>query len=117
LRSASIAAQPATWPRACIVDTIWTTHPDSIPCSRRLRQRSRGPVSPALPEHCGPTGDEIANAKDKTYREFLLPPIPAADIGKLADIVTISVKGFERKWLRSAALPEDARPRGPDQDE
>ena len=62
----------------------------------------------ALPERWRPTPDyEIANANDRTYREFLQPLTPPTAIGKRADIIAISVKDFERKWLLGFPLQED----------
>ncbi len=63
----------------------------------------------ALPERYRPTPDyEIANANDRTYREFLSPLTPPAAVGTRADIIAIPVKEFERKWLLGSPLPEDA---------
>jgi superfamily I DNA/RNA helicase len=61
----------------------------------------------ALPERWRPTPDyEIANANDRTYREFLQTLTPPPAIGKRADIIAISVKEFERKWLFGLPLQE-----------
>lgn len=65
----------------------------------------------ALPERYRPTSDyEIANANDRTYRDFLAPLTPPAGIGKRSDIVAISVKDFERKWLLGTPLCEEPLP-------
>ena len=65
----------------------------------------------ALPEYYRPTADyEIANANDRTYRDFLSQLTPPAGIGKRADIIAISVKDFERKWLLGASLGEESLP-------
>jgi superfamily I DNA/RNA helicase len=62
----------------------------------------------ALPERYRPRPDyEIANANDTTYREFLQPLTPPAAVGKRADIMAISVKQFERKWLLGSPLLEN----------
>src|SRR6266404_5523285 len=46
----------------------------------------------ALPERWRPAPDyDIANANDRTYRDFLQPLSPPADIGTRADIMAIGV--------------------------
>lgn len=65
----------------------------------------------ALPAHYRPTADyEVANANDRTYRDYLAPLTPPAGIGKRADIIAISVKDFERRWLLGAPLCEEPLP-------
>ena len=62
----------------------------------------------ALPDHYRPTLDyEIAEANDRTYREFLQPLTPPAAVGTRADIMAISVKAFERTWLFGSPLTEN----------
>ena len=61
----------------------------------------------ALPDRWRPTPHyEIAQANDRTYREFLQPLIPPASVGTRADIMAITVKSFERQWLVGSPLPE-----------
>ena len=61
----------------------------------------------ALPDRWRPSPDyEIAQANDRTYREFLQPLVPPAAIGTRADIIAITVKSFERKWLLGLPLTE-----------
>lgn len=67
----------------------------------------------ALPERWRPTPDyEISNANDRTYREYLAQLTPPAAIGKRADIIAISIKDFERKWLLGSPILE-AGPNNP----
>jgi superfamily I DNA/RNA helicase len=62
----------------------------------------------ALPGHYRPTPDyEIAEANDRTFREFLQPLTPPAAVGTRADIMAISVKSFERRWLFGSPLAEN----------
>lgn len=59
----------------------------------------------ALPKRWRPTPDyEIGNANDRTYRDFLQPLSPPPEIGRKADIIAISVKDFEHKWLLGSPL-------------
>lgn len=61
----------------------------------------------ALPDRCRPTPDyEISQANDRTYREFLQPLTPPATVGSRVDIMAITVKAFERKWLLGSPLSE-----------
>ena len=63
----------------------------------------------ALPERWRPRPAYlIANAYDKTYREFLYNLTPPPSIGKRSDIMAITVKDFERKWMFGSPLSEDA---------
>lgn len=63
----------------------------------------------ALPDRWRPTPDyEISQANDRTYREFLQTLTPPAAIGSRADIMTITVKAFERTWLLGSPISEVA---------
>lgn len=63
----------------------------------------------ALPPEWRPTPDyEIAQARDPIVRDFLRSLRPPASVGNYADIMAITVKGFEKRWLIS--LPLTARP-------
>ncbi len=63
----------------------------------------------ALPPEWRPTPDyEIAQARDPIVRDFLRSLNPPASVGSYADIMAITVKGFEKRWLVS--LPLSARP-------
>lgn len=68
----------------------------------------------ALPDRWRPTRDyEIAQANDRTYREFLQTlAAPPSAVGTRADIMAITVKAFERQWLFGTPLPE-AKPTKP----
>ncbi len=71
----------------------------------------------ALPKRWRPTFDyEIANANDRTYRDFLQTLTPPAEIGTRANIMAIGVKDFERKWLFGSPLLE-AEPQNPSSEE
>jgi superfamily I DNA/RNA helicase len=62
---------------------------------------------PALPDRWRPSSDyEIAYPTDRDYRDFLQALTPPANIGTKADIIAITVKQFERKWLLGTSLPE-----------
>jgi superfamily I DNA/RNA helicase len=63
----------------------------------------------ALPPEWRPTPDyEIAQARDPIVRDFLRSLKPPVSVGSYADIMAITVKGFEKRWLVS--LPLTARP-------
>ena len=63
----------------------------------------------ALPERWRPSPDyDVAYANDRTYREFLLTLTPPKAVGTRADIVAITTREFERKWLFGAPLTEAA---------
>jgi superfamily I DNA/RNA helicase len=59
----------------------------------------------ALPEPWRPTPDyEIAQARDPIVRDFLPSLSPPAPVGSYADIMAITVKGFEKQWVVSSPL-------------
>lgn len=63
----------------------------------------------ALPPEWRPTPDyEIAQARDPIVREFLRSLAPPASVGTYADIMAVTVKGFEKQWVVS--LPLASRP-------
>ncbi len=63
----------------------------------------------ALPPEWRPTPDyEIAEARDPIVREFLRALAPPASVGTYADIMAITVKGFEKQWV--VPLPLSSRP-------
>jgi superfamily I DNA/RNA helicase len=63
----------------------------------------------ALPQFWRPTPDyDIAPARDPVVREFLDSLSPPASVGSDADIMTIGVKNFEKRWVVSAPV----RPEG-----
>ena len=100
----------ATLPRVCAVVAI----PNKLTALTSLTfdAFAKGLVDrfgQALPKRWRPRPDyQVAFANDRTYREFLQNLTPPAEIGTLADIMAISVKEFERKWLFGAPLPEGA---------
>lgn len=54
----------------------------------------------ALPPEWRPTPDyEIAQARDPIVRDFLRALAPPASVGTYADIMAITVKGFEKQWV------------------
>jgi len=58
----------------------------------------------ALPPEWRPTPDyEIAQARDPIVRDFLRSLAPLASVGTYADIMAITVKGFDKNWV--VALP------------
>jgi len=64
--------------------------------------------SQALPERWRPSLDyEIANATGRIVRDFLRRLTPPASVGTVADIVTISVKTFEKRHIVAALLAVD----------
>ncbi len=63
----------------------------------------------ALPPEWRPTPDyEIAQARDPIVRDFLRSLAPPASVGTYADIMAITVKGFEKQWV--VPLPLASRP-------
>lgn len=63
----------------------------------------------ALPPEWRPTLDyEIAQARDPIVRDFLRSLAPPASVGTYADIMAITVKGFEKQWV--VPLPLASRP-------
>ncbi|MCK1440450.1 ATP-dependent helicase [Bradyrhizobium sp. 15] len=63
----------------------------------------------ALPPEWRPTPDyEIARARDPIVRDFLRSLAPPASVGTYADIMAITVKGFEKQWV--VPLPLASRP-------
>jgi superfamily I DNA/RNA helicase len=63
----------------------------------------------ALPSEWRPTPDyEIAQARDPIVRDFLRSLAPPVSVGTYADIMAITVKGFEKQWV--VPLPLASRP-------
>jgi superfamily I DNA/RNA helicase len=63
----------------------------------------------ALPPEWRPTPDyEIAQARDPIVRDFLRSLAPPPSVGTYADIMAITVKGFEKQWV--VPLPLASRP-------
>ena len=61
----------------------------------------------ALPKAWRPTPDyEIAQTRDPIVRDFLQTLRPPASIGTYADIMAISVKGFEKNYVVASPLSE-----------
>src|SRR5207249_4908711 len=61
----------------------------------------------ALPERWRPTPDyEIAQARDPIVREFLQSLSPPKSVGTRADIMALTVKTFEKRWVVSSPLSE-----------
>jgi superfamily I DNA/RNA helicase len=64
----------------------------------------------ALPERWRPSPDyEIMFPTDRSYRDFLQQSLgaPPKSVGTYADIMALTVKGFERRHLFGAPLPVD----------
>jgi superfamily I DNA/RNA helicase len=64
----------------------------------------------ALPERWRPRPDYqvVVNANDRTFEDFLRFLTPPPEVGSRSDIMAISVKDFQRRWLFGAPLPEGA---------